>query len=356
MNWDEYEEKYRNIAKINSLKAQTIDSNLLYARKLYENKVPIIFDEYHFSKLVGIDYSYMYKVLNDQRKFYRKFYILKSDGTHREINEPLPNLKIIQSWILKNILNNTEIHPSAKAYTIGVSIKENVKYHRNQKHVLKLDIVKFFNNINDKFVYMYFRKLGYTKKISVLLMKLCTINNSLPQGAPTSASLSNIILKGFDHKIYKYARKKGIRYTRYADDMTFSGEFNKNHIIQIVSNQLKKYNLSINEKKIRLLKQHQKQIVTGIVVNQKIQISRTKRRDLRQEVYFIKKYGLENHLSTKFPNRNFTLIDQLKYLKSLLGKIQFGLFINKNDKYLNDYKNYLLSLREEIIYLLNNRN
>lgn len=348
MTWEEYEFEYQKVAKKNNINPTNIISNLNYAKRIFNNGVPIIFDEYHFSKLVGIDYSYMYKVANDPRKFYRSFSILKHDGSRRKIDEPLPTLKIIQNWILKNILYKTNIHPSAKAYKTGLSLKENVKYHRNQKYVLKLDIVKFFNSISEKLIFKYFFNLGYEKKLALLLSKLCVLNNSLPQGAPTSPYLSNIALKDFDNKIYKYSRKKNIRYTRYADDMTFSGDFNKSHIIQYVSNQLNKIDLILNEKKIRLLKQHQRQIVTGIIVNKKLQLSKDARRQLRQEIYYIKKYGLEDHLNTISPVKKNISNDKIKYVKSLLGKVQFGIFINKGDQELIKYRDYLISLKQDI--------
>ncbi|PFC23503.1 reverse transcriptase [Bacillus cereus] len=351
MDWSIYKQKYTSMALDQGIETKTIEENLSYAEVLYHKQLPIIYDEVHLGQLTGISHDYMFKVSNDSKKFYKTFRIKKRTGGYRKISEPLPNLKIIQNWILNEILYKIETHPSAKAYRKDISLRENVKFHRNQEIVLKLDIQSFFNNIREKYVYRIFKELGYKKNIANLLTKLCTLSGSLPQGAVTSPYLSNLILRKFDKKIYTYCRRKAIRYTRYADDLSFSGKFNKHHLISRVENELSKLKLKLNTKKIRILRSHQQQIITGIVVNEKIQVSKKYRKLIRQEVYYINKYGLDNHLSVKY---NLEGIDDLKknaYLKSLIGKAEYVLFINKNDKEMPEYimllRNLLVELKSE---------
>lgn len=176
-------------------------------------------------------------------------------------------------------------------------------------------------------VFYFFISSGYEKKLSLILSNLVTLKGSLPQGAPTSPCLSNIIMRKFDADISTYCKKNDIRYTRYADDLTFSGKLNKQKIINLCEKKLNRLNLKLNTDKIRVLKRHNRQSVTGIVVNEKIQVERSKRLEYRKITYYIEKYGTENHL--KKINLN---IDSKQYLISLKGKIGYAIFINPYDE------------------------
>lgn len=317
-----------------------IVENLQYAEKLFALNLPIIFDTNHFSMLVGISHTYIMAVSNAPKKYYRKFEIKKKNGKQRVINEALPNLKIIQMWLLHKILYKCSVSRYAKAYIPGSSIKFNVRFHRNQKQVLKLDIKDFFGSFKEKDVHRFYKSLGYSDTLCVCFTKLCVLNGSLPQGASTSAYLSNLLMKTFDEKLSTYCRKREIRYTRYADDMTFSGEFDVPAVINFVKSLLRKMNMELNMKKTKLMEQNKQQNVTGIVVNEVIQTSQDYRRNIRKEVYYIEKYGIDSHL--KFINSQKT---KDEYLKSLIGKINYALFINPKDQRLLENKRSIMSVR-----------
>ena len=193
-----------------------------------------------------------------------------------------------------------------------------------------------YTHLSDK-VYKVFSSLGYQEDIVVMLTNLCCLNGCLPQGAPTSPIISNIILKKFDDEVGKFTNEKKIRYTRYADDMTFSGDFNPGQIISFVKNRLYELGLKLNEEKTRTRKKSQRQEVTGIVVNEKMQLPKSVRRKIRQEIYYIRKFGLESHMQ-------YCGIEKKNYLSHLKGKIQYGLFINPYDYELQDYLSYLKKL------------
>lgn len=338
MEWIEYREQFITTAKKANKNSGYIKKNLKYAEKLYNQKLPIIYNASHFSKLVGYSLQYLYAASNDSSKFYREFEIKKKNGSSRKISEPLPSLKEIQKWILENILNKIQkekVSKYAKAYQKKISIKENVKFHRVQKKVLSLDITNFFLNIKIDKIYEVFYNLGYSKSLSTLFSNLCTLNYSLPQGAPTSPILSNIVMLNFDNEIEKIVLEKRIRYTRYADDMTFSGDFLEKEIIKYVKENLNKIGLKINNKKTRVRKNWQQQMVTGIIVNEKIQISRKKRDELRQTMYYIEKYGIDSFLKYK------GIKNKVYYLSHLKGVLEYAYFINKNDKKLFNYIEYL---------------
>lgn len=342
IEWNIYKENFFNAAQKEGKSSEYINNNLEYAQKLFEQNLPVVFDGTHLGMLTGIKYEYLYQVSNNSRHFYRIFFIKKRNGSKRKIEEPLPNLKIVQKWILESILNNIIISPYAKAYKPKTSIKDNVRFHRNQKLVLKLDIKDFFSSIDKKSVNTIFKNFGYNEKVSNLMSELCTINNRLPQGASTSAYLSNIYLLDFDRVISHYCVKKKIRYTRYADDLTFSGDFNYKELIGVVELRLKIINLELNYEKTRILKRNQKQIVTGIVVNDKIQVDKKIRKNLRLEMYYIKKFGLNSHLA-----HIDSIMSSKEYLKSLKGKLEFCLFINPKDDELNEYLKYIKQLLQD---------
>lgn len=324
-HWEKYKNEFKVQAKRNGFNKEEIERCLNYAAFLAKQHLPIIFDQQHLALLVGYQLSYLIKASNSPFWFYRTFTIKKRNGGSREIAEPLPSLKEIQKWILKEILEKCECSKYAKAYVLGTSIKENARFHRGQEKVLAIDIKDFFGSIKFKKVFSFFRRLGYSKAVAAMLTNLCCLDGSLPQGAPTSPALSNLIIKNIDKRIAGFSKKYGFRFTRYSDDLTFSGSIVAGSIINFVRNVLSSEKLSINEKKIRLMEAHQKQEVTGIVTNQKLQVSKSLRKKFRQEMYYIQKFGLDSHLQKIRNTRSH-------YLKHMLGIANFISFVNLQDK------------------------
>ena len=283
----------------------------------------------------------LYSISNRIERNYKVYKIKKNNGNYRTIYSPNNQLKIIQKNILKNILNHRSISKYAKAYHKGISLKDNASPHLNQKKILKLDIIDFFESIEYPAIYSScFNEAYFPKTIGHLLTYLCTYESRLPQGAPTSSYISNLVMKDFDEELGKWCEEHNINYTRYSDDMTFSGDFNPTEVIHKVRKMLYKLNLKINNKKIHVISNSQQQNVTGIVVNNKIQVSSKYRNNIRQEIYYIKKFGLKEHLTKIDYQKNPT-----KYLNSLTGKINYVLSIDPNNQEFINYKNYLKDLK-----------
>ena len=282
----------------------------------------------------------IYAVSNNIPNNYKVFKIKKNNGGYRTICEPSETLKYIQRQILKNVLSERKVSKYAKAYKCGVGLRDNALPHICKDIILKLDIKDFFNSISDTLVYRYCFPIDYyPKNIGVLLTKLVTYYGYIPQGAPTSACISNIIMKEFDESVGKFCGVRNISYTRYSDDMTFSGNFNVSEVIRFVNSQLKSLGLIINKKKIHVIARSRKQSVTGLVVNDKVQVSKKYRDKIRQEVYYIKKFGLDSHL-VRIDYRG----EREEYLDSLYGRI---LFVNSIDSSweFKDYKIYIERLK-----------
>lgn len=223
----------------------------------------------------------------------------------------------------------------------GTTLKENALVHKNKVVLLKLDIENFFENITFSHVYEEVFYI-YPENIRVLLTNLCLYDNYLPQGVPTSPYISNIIMRGFDEKIGKRCLQKKISYTRYSDDITFSGDFEPNEVIKKVKEELFKKHFKINKKKIHVIKNHSQQRVTGVVVNKKIQVSKSYRKEIRKEMYYIKRYGIKSHLE-----KIHSQTKPQKYLQSLSGKIAYVLMINKEDKEFQRYKQEIDKIKKQ---------
>lgn len=267
----------------------------------------------------------LYAIANNPKKYYTSKYILKRDGSKRKLLVPSPILKSIQKNILNNVLYNLSASKYATGYIKNKTLKDNVKVHTNKKIVLKMDIKDFFTSITFEDIYKVLPNNLFPPNIKVLITKLCTYDDYLPQGAPTSAYLSNLVMKNFDDYIGEYCKKRNISYTRYSDDLTFSGDFDANKLKNKVTAFLENMGYNINNKKTKIIKYYKRQTVTGLTVNKKINLNKEYRNKIRQEMYYINKYGLDSHLKRIGKDKN-------TYLNNLLGRINYSLMINNNDK------------------------
>lgn len=220
------------------------------------------------------------------RPSYTAFHIPKRSGGQRTIHAPSPELKLVQRLVLRRVLGRLRAHAHAVGFERGHSIVTNAKCHVGQPVVAKLDIVDFFANTSAKRIEEYFRFIGWNREAAGLLTELCTHEGGLPQGAPTSPRLSNLVNHGLDAGLAKLAEQSGAMYTRYADDITFSFQRDdrvSNRMLLTLTRQILRdygYRLHIGRKR-RIMRRHQRQEVTGLVVNQKVQLPRCTRRWLR---------------------------------------------------------------------------
>lgn len=352
MDIKQYNKMYTEVALKQGVPEEEIKKALLYANNLQVQNLPVIYDQEHFSRIVGYDYQYILGLSNDPEHHYNHYEIPKRNGGTRPIDEPYPSLKEIQTWILDSILTpaaHKYVLPVAKAFMPGVSLRDNARFHKNKKHVVALDIHDFFGSIHCGSVYGVFQTMGYSIGVSTLLMKLCTYKESLPQGAPTSPMLSNLVFAPIDKKIFHYCRSRNIMYTRYADDMVFSSDnMDANHLIAYVKERVKNFKMEINEAKTKVMGRGMRQNVTGVVVNDKVQVSREYRMRIRQEVFFTQKYGIEQHMQHVRGLPDWITKPE-HYIRHLYGKINYVLQINPKDKEFVLYKELFKGLYGEIL-------
>ena len=169
-----------------------------------------------------VDPKRLFGLSNSSKRFYKKYTIPKPSGGVREIRQPSKEMKAVQAWILRNILDKLAPSEHATAFIQGKGLSENVSPHSNNRYFVCLDIQDFFPSINFHRVKHLFKIIGYFSYAPSILANLCTCDIGLPQGGVTSPSISNLIASRLDRRLLGYTSRRNITYTRYADDMTFS--------------------------------------------------------------------------------------------------------------------------------------
>jgi len=244
------------------------------------------------------------------KKRYQTFTIKKKSGADRIINAPVKGLKSILrslNFVLQCVY---EPHEAATGFVLEKSIVDNAKKHVGHHYVLNMDLKDFFhtfdrNRVKMGFIYEPFNLNGDKEPLAFLLASLCThpfeiegeVKTVLPQGSPTSPTLTNILCKKLDRRLTGLANRFGATYTRYADDITFSSphniytdeEFNK-ELKRIIEEDQK---LVINPKKTRLQKAGYRQEATGLIVNDKVNVRRRYVKQIRMWLYYWEMYGYE---------------------------------------------------------------
>ena len=312
-----------------------------YIKKLSENDLPIIFEIEHLSLLIGINLPSLRKIINAPEKFYRTFSIPKRRVGEREISAPLPSLLACQDWIYKNLLAKISIHDSAHGFVPGRSILTNASPHLAQKALLKMDLKNFFPSIPINWVMKLFSDFGYANNVAFYLASICCLNESLAQGSATSPYLSNILVKGLDKRLKALSDSYHLEYTRYADDLTFSGNYIPHTFPSTVEEIVSDFGLEVNIEKTRLHTKPGQRIVTGIsVAGATPSLPRASKRQIRQEAHFIQKYGLISHISKK-------KIRAPTYIDSIEGKLAFWLQVEPNNEFARESLSHIRKIRRD---------
>lgn len=305
---------------------------------------------------------------------YKSFEISKKSGGSRTIHAPNRGLKAIQkclNYILQAVYNEN-IHTAANGFVIGKSIVDNANMHVQKNYVYNIDLKDFFPSIDKRRVYFKLLESPFNlsenrSKIANMIAILSCHNMEverlvdgelrkeyqyvLPQGAPTSPILSNIVCQKLDLRLARAARKYGVNYTRYADDITFSSMHNVyqdgspflNKVSQIIGEQ----HFEVKTSKTRLQRQGEKQEVTGLIVNEKVNVDQKYIKQLRHWLYFWEKYGKtkaeslftvkylndKGHIMSGKPNMSNVIYGKLQFLKMVKGH-KNSTYVALNDRFL----------------------
>ncbi len=290
-------------------------------------------------------YRELTSMADNTAEHYRSFALKKKNGGIRRLHRVSQELQGEHKWILENILSKLEVSKFATAYIPGMSTKDNARPHIGNEILVKMDIEGFFDNISMMTVCnMLERETNYNKPVRVFLAKLCTLNNKLPQGASTSPTIANLVMKDADERIGRYCEENNIEFTRYSDDLSFSCNDSKMDVkllINTVKRVLKDYNLKINWNKLRILHKGDAHKITGIVCNEKLSIDNKYKKQIRQEVYYIEKYSVESHIIRMNDNKFIRGSGEPKtelYLNNLLGRINYVLSVEADNLDFQEYR------------------
>jgi len=268
------------------------DIYLSYAYNLLERNCPVIFSVDNLVDILEISNQTLH-FLASSKKCYSTFLIPKSNGTTIEINAPIPKLMWVQRWILDNILYQISVSDACKAFTPGASIIKNALPHVGAKVIVKMDIESFFPSISFERVLGIYLEIGYVYPVALMLAKLSCYKGVLPQGASTSPMLANLICRNLDLRLSSLAQKMGFFYTRYADDLTFSGSMTMvDGLLLSVAKIVKSEGFLLSEKKTKVMRRNASQRVTGLIVNSKANVPRKYYRKLRAIIHNCIKYGV----------------------------------------------------------------
>lgn len=256
----------------------------------------------------------VYERGDSQVDHYIRFTIPKRSGGNRLISRPRPSLQQAQQWVQHNILRSQPLHPAAMAFRSGVSIVDNARLHSGSEVVVRLDLKDFFPSITFARVRGLFESFGYNPGVATVLSLLCTDSprvlltldeqshvvpvgdRSLPQGACTSPALANLVARALDRRIQGYATKAGWVYSRYADDLVFSSKdeaASPHRLIRGISTVITDEGFVVNEDKTRVMRAPNRQTVTGLMVNQGVDLTRRDLRRIRAFLHRCSTQGLE---------------------------------------------------------------
>ncbi len=217
--------------------------------------------------LLHIDSGRLTILTRYAERFYRTYRIPKRTGGWRQISQPSRELKGVQAWILRNIIDKLSPSPHATAYFPGKRLSDNISPHRGNRYFLSVDIEDFFPSIPRRRIERLFELVGYERQTAALLSSLCTFFRSLPQGGVTSPALSNLVALQMDRRISGLVSRRNIVFTRYADDMTFSSN-NRAALVRAlpsIKHIVDSEGFTINEPKTRFLGPRIQCRITGLV-------------------------------------------------------------------------------------------
>lgn len=305
----------------------------------------------HLARETGASYTYLREVVNRTRDPYVSIAVPKQSGGTRAISAPEPILMEVQRWLLANVLDRVPEHPASYAYRRHISIVQCAEQHVGARWMVKMDLHDFFGTVAEASVYRVFRRLGYSKLVAFELARITTraegawraswlfpdrvisdysvhTQGVLPQGGPTSGQLANAVAGRLDRLLQAYALKSGLTYTRYSDDMVFSGhgDFQRSgaaNTIREVSGLIRVAGFVAHRSKSRVIPPGARKVVLGLLVDDSVRLLPEHRRRIEVHLRGCEEFGLAKHAAHRGFDSVFSFVDHLD------GWIAFALGVER---------------------------
>jgi RNA-directed DNA polymerase len=288
----------------------------------------------HFANFLKIPLKNLAELINQPN--YSSYSIPKKKGGKRNIEAPSSDLKYVQSqinyylqhyyltikpknvhgFVIKDVTDNS-----------AFNIIENARLHIKSRYVLTVDLKDFFSSISANRILQLFSSdlFDYSDNLAKALTFLCTYKGFLPTGSPASPVLSNFVCLELDQVLLSFCNQNQLTYSRYADDLTFSSNYSFTDTLMVqIRSIIEDNRFKINEKKVRVKSSNRKQIVTGLIVNDQVNVNRKTLKLLRAILHDCKVNGLDNGI-----RKHYKLIEEpslelkIKFLNKLKGHINF---------------------------------
>ena len=319
--------------------------------------IPAILSLNHLARRTEVPYLHLRVVTMRLSNPYRHFTIRKRSGGRRTISVPRPDIMQVQRWLTAHVLNPQPVHRCSYAFKPGSSIVGCAARHTGARWLVKMDIAGFFGSISEIQVFRVFRQIGYQPLVAFELARLTTCVTlspwryemprwqnrgrhkiiavyqdgrigHLPQGAPTSPMLSNLVMRDVDAEIEAAANAAGLAYTRYSDDMIFStrGDFSRARAVKFieeVSAFIRRAGLYPQKRKTVIVPPGARKVVLGLVVDGATpRLPREFRDSLRQHLHYLEKFGPAEHMK----RREFETIQGMRH--HIRGLIDFARMVD----------------------------
>lgn len=305
----------------------------------------------HLARETGATYSYLREVVSRTRDPYRSIAVPKTTGGVRAISAPEPILMDVQRWLLDHVLDKLTSHPASYAYERQTSIVQCAAQHLGANWMVKMDLHDFFGTVNEPSVYRIFRRLGYRKLLAFELTRITTRAEGartaswraqtavipsyavagvgvLPQGGPTSGTLANAAAARLDMFLQDLALSRHLTYTRYSDDLVFSGRTSfqraeAQSLVGEIAGLIRKAGFVIHRSKTRIVPPGARRVVLGLLVDSSVRLLPEHRRRIEVHLRGCEKNGLARHAAHRGFDSVFSFVNHLD------GWIAFALGVER---------------------------
>ena len=307
----------QNISYLGDGVSAGLNNQVSEVNKLQQLGLPVFENALDLATAIGIDLSELrflaYNRTTSRVSHYQRFEIPKKTGGKRLISAPMPRLKKVQHWILEKLLYQLQPHQAAHGFIPQLSIVSNAQNHLGKELLINIDLKNFFPTIGFKRIKGLFVALGYSEQLAIIFALLCSEPNAnkieldnklfyvatgerlLPQGAPTSPAITNLICHKLDLRLNGLAQKFDYTYSRYADDISFSAHHSKNInlVLLQISQIIKEEGFIVNPNKVHISRKGGQKEVTGIIVNEKLNVSKEQLKTFRAVLHTLENKGAD---------------------------------------------------------------